>query len=169
MFDQDPNNTRVQELMGKFAQALNQLGRLVLERYGGKYTALVESAGESAEELLRLFSAMTFFNDFEVWHGRRIPFYKRAQLTAADLALAFDHRGWGHFRDLDELTIFADNLVPHVLRLDGVYKPSYPPAPACALRPGRVCHGKKYRRYRPGPSFGPFVVKPVQMVFGWRS
>lgn len=106
--------------MDKFAQALNQLGRLVLERYRGKYTVQVESAGESAEELVRLLTAMTFFNDVEVWRGRRIPFYKRAQLTAADLALAFDHRSWGHFRDLGELTIFADNLVPHVLRVDGV-------------------------------------------------
>ena len=49
-----------------------------------------------------------------------MPFYKRAQLTAADLALAFDGQGWGRFSDLRRLTIFADNLVPHVLRLDGV-------------------------------------------------
>ena len=39
---------------------------------------------------------------------------------AADLALAFGNQGWGKFHDLDELTIFADNLVPHVLRVDGV-------------------------------------------------
>ena len=39
---------------------------------------------------------------------------------AADLALAFGNQGPGKFHDLDELTIFADNLVPHVLRVDGV-------------------------------------------------
>ena len=43
-------------------------------------------------------------------------FYKRAQILPADLALA----GVAEFGDLDELTIFADNLVPHVLRVDGV-------------------------------------------------
>ena len=43
-------------------------------------------------------------------------FYKRAQIAAADLALA----GVASFADLDRLTIFADNLVPHVLRCDGV-------------------------------------------------
>ena len=42
-------------------------------------------------------------------------FYKRAQIAAADLALA----GVARFADLDRLTIFADNLVPHVLRCDG--------------------------------------------------
>jgi hypothetical protein len=43
-------------------------------------------------------------------------FYKRAQIVPANLALA----GVAGFDDLDRLTIFADNLVPHVLRCDGV-------------------------------------------------
>jgi hypothetical protein len=43
-------------------------------------------------------------------------FYKRAQIFANDLALA----GVAELHDLDRLTIFADNLVPHVLRCDGV-------------------------------------------------
>src|SRR5260221_12526800 len=50
----------------------------------------------------------------------RVPLYKRAQLMAADLSVALDGRGLGAFSDLDRLTIFADNLVPHVLRVDGV-------------------------------------------------
>ena len=41
---------------------------------------------------------------------------KRAQIAAADLALA----GIAPADDLPELTLFADNLVPHVLRIDGV-------------------------------------------------
>src|ERR1044072_1513671 len=45
-------------------------------------------------------------------------FYKRAQIAASDLALA----GVARFGDLDRLTIFADNLVPHVLRCDGVLR-----------------------------------------------
>ena len=45
-------------------------------------------------------------------------FYKRAQIAANDLHLA----GVVDFADIDRLTIFADNLVPHVLRLDGVLR-----------------------------------------------
>ena len=45
-----------------------------------------------------------------------MPFFKRAQIAAADLALA----GLAPAGDLHRLTLFADNLVPHVLRLDGV-------------------------------------------------
>ena len=44
------------------------------------------------------------------------------------------------FDDLDRLTIFADNLVPHVLRVDGVlrYDPSWRPGSTAAscCRPG---------------------------------
>ena len=49
-----------------------------------------------------------------------VPLYKRAQILVTDLAIAFDGQGPGSFRDLDRLTIFADNLVPHVLRVDGL-------------------------------------------------
>ncbi len=44
------------------------------------------------------------------------PLLKRAQIAAADLHRA----GVVQFGDLERLTIFADNLVPHVLRLDGI-------------------------------------------------
>jgi Potential Queuosine, Q, salvage protein family len=47
-----------------------------------------------------------------------VPFFKRAQIAAADIARA----GLVDLRDLDRLTAFADNLVPHVLRLDGVIR-----------------------------------------------
>jgi hypothetical protein len=56
------------------------------------------------------------------YDGLKVPLFKRAQLTAADLHLAFGGQGLGHFTDLDQLTMFADNLVPHVLRIDGVLR-----------------------------------------------
>jgi hypothetical protein len=47
---------------------------------------------------------------------RDVGYFKRAQIVPSDLALA----GVADVRDLHELTIFADNLVPHVLRCEGV-------------------------------------------------
>jgi Queuosine salvage protein len=94
------------ELMSLFAQALRELGRLL---GSGGALDLVAAAGGSAQALAaRLASECTLFAD----RG----FYKRAQIAANDLALA----GVASFGDLDDLTIFADNLVPHVLRCDGV-------------------------------------------------
>jgi len=136
LFGQDPANAPIAELMQLFARALQDLGRHLLERFGGSFTALVEAAGGSAEELVRLLVAMPFFNDVEAYGPLRVSFYKRAQLTAADLALAFGGQGWGCFRDLDRLTIFADNLVPHVLRVDGILQ--YEPELAARIDRGEL-------------------------------
>jgi hypothetical protein len=96
--------------MGLFSSALNDLGTYVTDRFGGSFRALVTAADGSAERLVGILAEMPFYRD--------VGFYKRAQLTASDLAVA----GVAHFGDLDRLTIFADNLVPHVLRVDGVLR-----------------------------------------------
>jgi hypothetical protein len=101
---QDPGH----ELSGLYADALRQLGVFLGDRSA---LDVVESAGGSAERLAEeLAAGMPFFDD----RG----FYKRAQIVPNDMALA----GVASFGDLDRLTIFADNLVPHVLRVDGVLR-----------------------------------------------
>ena len=122
LFGQRADGGAVDELMGLFARSLNDLGRYVSERFDGRFVGLVEAAGGSAERLVGLLAEMPYFRDVERYGELEVPFYKRAQLTAADLALALGGRGWGAFRDLDRLTIFADNLVPHVLRVDGILR-----------------------------------------------
>ena len=99
-------------LMRLYAEALRELGRFLGDR---TVLDLVDDAGGSAERLATILArGMRFFDD----RG----FYKRAQIVPSDLALA----GPATFHDLDRLTIFADNLVPHVLRVDGVLR--YEPA-----------------------------------------
>jgi len=120
IFGQDPANKIIQELMQHFAAALKDLGRYLLDCFDGEFTALVEAAESSAGRLVQLLKKMPYFNDVGVYNGIEVPFYKRAQITVADLRIAFKGRRWGQFNDLDHLTIFADNLVPHVLRMDGV-------------------------------------------------
>ncbi len=120
VFGQDVDNAPIGELMQLFANALNDLGQYLLERFGESFVGLVESAGGSAERLALLLIEMPYFNDVASYGDLKVPFYKRAQITAADLWIAFDGQGPGHFEDLDRLTIFADSLVPHVLRTDGV-------------------------------------------------
>ncbi len=120
IFGQDPANQIIRELMQHFATALNDLGRYLLDCFKGNFAALAEAANSSAARLVQLLKEMPYFNDVELYDGIEVPFYKRAQITAADLSIAFKGRKWGHFNDLDQLTIFADNLVPHVLRMDGV-------------------------------------------------
>jgi hypothetical protein len=108
LFGQAGADASIGELMELFAQALRDLGAYLERRFGGSFSTLVAAADGSAERLVELLVEMPFYRD--------TGFLKRAQLTAADLVIA----GVASFRDLDRLTIFADNLVPHVLRLDGV-------------------------------------------------
>jgi hypothetical protein len=122
IFGQDLDNMPIHELMRLYGSALNELGRYLLEQFDGSFMRLLEAARSSAEALVRLLIRMPYFDDVEAYGSWRVPFYKRAQLTAADLAIAFDGKGPGFFHDLDRLTIFADNLVPHVLQVDGILR-----------------------------------------------
>jgi hypothetical protein len=109
---QDPDH----DLMVLFARSLNDLGRHVATDHDGHFAAVVDAAGSSAVGLVEQLRGWECFADTSVYDGIEVTFLKRAQIVAADLARA----GVGAFRDLDCLTMFADNLVPHVLRMDGL-------------------------------------------------
>ena len=113
-------NAAVRDLMELFARALRDLGDWLAARHGGSFERAVAAADGSAERLATSLCEMTLYRDVARHSGVDVPLYKRAQITAADLAAAFGGRGPGAFRDLRDLTIFADNLVPHVLRCEGV-------------------------------------------------
>jgi hypothetical protein len=100
------------ELMRLYGEALRDLGRFLGAR---RSIDVIAESGRSAERLASILAeGMPFFGD--------VGFWKRAQIVPNDLVLA----GVADFDDLDRLTVFADNLVPHVLRVDGVlvYEPS---------------------------------------------
>jgi len=96
---------RDHELMALFAQALRQLGTWLGERSA---LDVVCECGLSAVRLAEaLAGGMAMWDDTGFW--------KRAQIAGSDLQLA-----GVPLREVDRLTIFADNLVPHVLRCEGV-------------------------------------------------
>ena len=111
---QDPGH----ELMGHFAVHLRELGEKVRDEHGGSFLALARSGDGSAPRLAEQLASWPTWRDVSPYDGDEVPFFKRAQIAAADLALA----GIAPAGDLDRLTIFADNLVPHVLRIDGVLR-----------------------------------------------
>jgi Queuosine salvage protein len=118
---------RDHELMALYAQALRELGRFLGDRHA---LDVVAAAGGSAVRMAEMLAAgMTMWQD----EG----FYKRAQIAPSDLALG----GVAEFDDLDALTIFADNLVPHVLRCEGVL----------VYEERLAAHIDAERELRPGP------------------
>jgi hypothetical protein len=116
VLDEDPAH----ELMELYARALRELGDWAAGRDALALVALAEGSAAALAQLLA--TELSFFADE--------PFYKRAQIAANDLVLA----GAAEFGDIDELTVFADNFLPHVLRMDGVLE--YDPALAARIDAG---------------------------------
>jgi len=109
---QDPDHP----LMADYSASLRDVGERVGGDHGGSFEALLDAAEGSALALAGLLAGWDAFADVSSYDGRPVPFYKRAQIAPADLNRA----GLTELGDEDRLTAFADNLVPHVLRVDGV-------------------------------------------------
>lgn len=120
LLGQDLENAEVAELMHLFARAWRDLGDWLERKHGDRFEEVVTSAGHSAERLVSMLAEMPLYRDVARYEELEVPFYKRAQITAADLNRALGDTRLGRFADLDRLTLFADNLVPHVLRCEGV-------------------------------------------------
>ncbi len=113
--------TGVLQLMEERLRNLQELGRVLLDKYNGRGSGLVAVAGGSAIKLVRMLAAgLSSFRDQATYQGQKVFFYKRAQLFAADLHGALDGKGLGSFSDTEELTAFADYKLPQVLRHLGV-------------------------------------------------
>jgi hypothetical protein len=126
---------RDHELMVLYAGALREVGRRVAGEHGSSFHDLARGH-PTALGLVEHMATWPTWHDVSGYDGEPVPFFKRAQILAADL----HHAGVTTFGDLDRLTLFADNLVPHVLRLDGVL--SLDPALAARIDAGELLeHG----------------------------
>jgi hypothetical protein len=115
---------------------LRELGERVRDERAGSFLALARGGNGSAVALVEHLAGWASWQDVSPYDGERVPLFKRAQIAAADLALA----GIAPADDLASLTLFADNLVPHVLRIDGVLR--FEPALVARIDAGELIeHG----------------------------
>jgi len=121
-------------LMQLFASHLNEAGGMLQSRYQGQVLNLLLDCKKSAVRLAETVALWPGFADVTNYDGLPVPIYKRAQILAADMHLALGGTGLADFNDLAQLTIFADNMVPHVLRQDGIL--TYAPDLAAAIEAG---------------------------------
>lgn len=122
------------DLMGLHARELSELGRLCRDRDDGRIAGQKEAADGSVETPVGLFAGMPFVPNVGRYDELGVPFRKVVPLAATDRSLAFGDEGWSRFGNIDRLTIFVDNLVPHLHRVDGVLP--YGPVPAARSRAG---------------------------------
>lgn len=121
-------------LMSRFARHLADTGAKIATEYDGKVMNLLEAADHSAARLVDIIGTWPGFHDVALYKGVEIGFFKRGQIFAADIFLAFGGRAPADFNDMAALTCFADNMVPHVLRHDGIL--DYAPALAARIDAG---------------------------------
>ncbi len=100
-----------------------ELGRVLCEHFDGSAARLVEHANGDASQLARLVATnFSSFNDTTLYNGRAVNFFKRAQILAGDLYGSFGGEKWGTFKNLGDLTAFADYKLPQILRAWGVLR-----------------------------------------------
>lgn len=116
------NRTKI-PLLEERAKCLNEVGRVLLEKYNGEFKNLIKKAGGGAIKLINIIiQDFPSFRDIAKLNGQKIPFLKRAQILAYDLNWMFDSKALGKLSHLDELTAFADYKIPQMLRRLGVIK-----------------------------------------------
>ncbi|KAH9261589.1 hypothetical protein BASA81_000245 [Batrachochytrium salamandrivorans] len=104
-------------------EAIRELGRQ-FKLHGDALEWIAQAQG-SAKALVDLVAIrLSKFQDEGILNGKRICFYKRAQILVADVWAAFGQKTTrgviGAFGDMGDLTIFADYRLPQLLREVGV-------------------------------------------------
>ncbi|GBP42806.1 Queuosine salvage protein [Eumeta japonica] len=100
---------------------LHEVGLVLIDKFKGTFEECVKQANKSAVKLLEIvLNNFDCFVDEGIYKGKKVSFYKRAQILVADLWNFFGGENWGKFVDIDKLTMFADYRVPQVLAHFGV-------------------------------------------------
>ena len=85
------------------------------------FASLVQQANNNATTLLEIIIAnFPSFNDVAIFDGRKVEFYKRAQLLVKGISDAILLDNKESFFEIEKLTAFADYKIPQVLRKIGI-------------------------------------------------
>ncbi|EGD81144.1 hypothetical protein PTSG_11182 [Salpingoeca rosetta] len=97
-------------------EVLTQAGQCLVKDFGGTFRTCVERANKSAASLVRLVTQhFPSFRDMSIYNGNPVYLLKRVQILVADLWGCYQGAGWGAFRDIDAVTMFADYRCPHCM------------------------------------------------------
>ncbi|XP_075217034.1 queuosine 5'-phosphate N-glycosylase/hydrolase-like isoform X1 [Lycorma delicatula] len=118
----DDSSVKLQ-LMKERLDSLHQVGNVLLEKYEGSFVNCIKNSKNSAQSLLNtVVSEFSCFRDESIYKGKKVSFYKRAQILVSDIWGFCQGKGLGEFHDIDTITMFADYRVPQVLVHFGVLK-----------------------------------------------
>ncbi|CAJ0584911.1 unnamed protein product, partial [Mesorhabditis spiculigera] len=109
-------------LLAERVKAVNESGKILLEKFDGSFYNVVNQADGSCKRLLELIvENFPSFRDFAEYKGQKVSLLKRAQILVMDVYGALEGQLDGKFGDLSELTMFADYRVPQVMAYLGIF------------------------------------------------
>lgn len=110
-------------LLDERTAIVNEVGAVLCNGYGGRFLNLLDTARHDAATIARLLAeSFPSFADRAMYDGREVWILKRAQIAAADVAVAMQACGGPAVTGLDRLTAFADYRLPQALRHLGILR-----------------------------------------------
>ncbi|XP_016928722.3 queuosine 5'-phosphate N-glycosylase/hydrolase [Drosophila suzukii] len=115
IFRSDDGETEI-PLIQKRLESLHEVGKVLIEKYEGSFENVIKKADKSAVRLLDLIvEEFPCFRDEAEFAGKRVSILKRAQILVGDVWSCYRGQGLGYFKDIDQITMFADYRIPQVL------------------------------------------------------
>ena len=107
IFRYDSNRKNCLQLIHERKEILYRNGTQLIRKFNGSFKNCLLQCNNSAIKLLEIIlEHFPTFRDEATYKGRKVSFYKRAQILVADLFLL--HYPEKIFYDIDQITMFAD-------------------------------------------------------------
>lgn len=108
-------------LLSERLKCLHEVGNVLLEKFDGSFENVVKKCENSAIKLLKLvLDNFKCFRDEADYKNESVGLYKRAQILVGDIWACFQNTGLGYFKDIEEISAFADYRVPQTLLWYGI-------------------------------------------------
>lgn len=108
------------QLLEERRVAINELG----QGFNGQGSAM-EFIKDAKNDVIRFVDSIIeifpSFKDESLFCGKKVGFYKRAQILAMDLNLVLAQHGNVPFNNIERLTAFADYKLPQLFRDEGIF------------------------------------------------
>lgn len=104
-------------LLGKRLENLKEAGKVLKEKYNGKFINALEDAEFDAIKIVNLLIRdFSSFRDVVSFKGQNVYFLKRAQICSQDFSYFEQKNKKFHIKNIEVLSAFADYKIPQILR-----------------------------------------------------
>jgi hypothetical protein len=121
-FFRGSNNIEIPLLKERVAN-LREAGLILTQKYDRHFINVIDKAKNNAITLVKIICQdFRSFNDYQKFNGKRVFFFKRAQICANDISYVLERNNQEPLKNINLLTAFADYKLPQILRLFGLLK-----------------------------------------------